>query len=78
MVCPMCITSAVVANLPVISASLGGLAAVKACQQSQRARELREQRAQRAKLETLQRKTEKKMIISADDIMKSDIGAQSR
>lgn len=81
MVCPVCITTAVVANLPVISASLGGLAAVKACQQSQRARELREQRVQRvqrAKLETLQRKTEKKMIISADDIMKSDIGAQSR
>jgi hypothetical protein len=29
MVCPMCITTAVVANLPVISTSLGGVVASK-------------------------------------------------
>lgn len=29
MVCPMCITTAVVANLPVISTSLGGIVASK-------------------------------------------------
>jgi hypothetical protein len=64
MVCPVCITSAVVANLPVISASIGGLTAVKACQQSQRVRELREQRAKFAK----RAKSEKEKTISAKEI----------
>lgn len=64
MVCPVCITSAVVANLPVISASIGGLTAVKACQQSQLVRELREQRAQRVKLA----KPEKEKLISGKTV----------
>jgi hypothetical protein len=29
MVCPVCVTSAIVANIPVISASIGGIVAAK-------------------------------------------------
>lgn len=31
MVCPICITTAIVANAPVIAASFGGVAAIKMC-----------------------------------------------
>ncbi|KAG2449013.1 hypothetical protein HYH02_005767 [Chlamydomonas schloesseri] len=31
MICPVCITAALVANAPAIAASLGGVAAVKLC-----------------------------------------------
>jgi hypothetical protein len=36
MVCPVCVTTAVVANLPAIGAGIGGLMAVKIAQLQQR------------------------------------------